>query len=388
VEPVDAPCLPPKEITVEVPAKETWWQIEMDKGDYQYFKTLKEVRTLLLQGRITRNHYCRELTPRPVPGPSADASQRAIARWETNTAWERIGDGLAKKHHSIELIYDPVGAHMRTVETTFTVIVSFAALIALITADAYAGWPIGKTFLGVGGSLVDDSSAALSSGQRIVAMTLAAVMSGVYALVAGIVAALSAMTLSPIGAGLGNLIGRNREKDIPLAPADGWSGRTYRTDYSLRPAIMTTVMLAVVLLLGWRFIPRLRAPSADGAAVRVESEPSPPTMVWVSADAFGSSFRQGAETSRPEARATRNPQSTRWSWHVSPFFECASHLSAPTGAAGSVKRKWAPLSTSASTEISPPWRWMMRWTMERPTPVPSNWSAECRRWKTPKRRLA
>ena len=39
----------------------------------------------------------------------------------------------------------------------------------------------------------------------------------------------------------------------------------------------------------------------------------------------------------------------------------------------------APRSTSASAHTAPPCRWIIRWTIARPTPVPGNSSARCSR---------
>ena len=41
-------------------------------------------------------------------------------------------------------------------------------------------------------------------------------------------------------------------------------------------------------------------------------------------------------------------------------------------AAGSATEKVAPSPSRLSARIRPPWRWTMRWTSDRPTPVPSN----------------
>src|SRR6185436_19564782 len=50
----------------------------------------------------------------------------------------------------------------------------------------------------------------------------------------------------------------------------------------------------------------------------------------------------------------------------------------------SVNRNVAPRPGAASAQMRPPWRARMRCTVARPMPVPSNWSARCSRWKTPK----
>src|SRR6185436_13853485 len=49
----------------------------------------------------------------------------------------------------------------------------------------------------------------------------------------------------------------------------------------------------------------------------------------------------------------------------------------------SVKKNVAPASSWPSAHTRPPWRCTTRWTIARPTPVPSNSSARCRRWNTP-----
>src|SRR6267378_658101 len=52
-------------------------------------------------------------------------------------------------------------------------------------------------------------------------------------------------------------------------------------------------------------------------------------------------------------------------------------------APGSVKKNVAPASRWPSAHTRPPWRNTIRWTIARPTPVPSNSSARWRRWNTP-----
>src|SRR5262249_52740888 len=53
----------------------------------------------------------------------------------------------------------------------------------------------------------------------------------------------------------------------------------------------------------------------------------------------------------------------------------------PRFLAPSVKNKVAPSSTSACAQMTPPWRWVMRCTVAKPMPVPSNSLAPCSRWK-------
>lgn len=47
-------------------------------------------------------------------------------------------------------------------------------------------------------------------------------------------------------------------------------------------------------------------------------------------------------------------------------------------------QKVAPPSGVPSAQTDPPNRRAMRLTVERPMPIPSNWSLACRRWKMPK----
>src|SRR2546422_5597624 len=51
--------------------------------------------------------------------------------------------------------------------------------------------------------------------------------------------------------------------------------------------------------------------------------------------------------------------------------------------APNVKKKVAPLLSSASAQMRPPCLWIIRWTIARPTPAPSKSSGRCSRWKTP-----
>lgn len=270
---VEPGCQPPSsvQITVEIPANETWWQIEVGEGDYPYFKKLEEVRALLLQGRITRHHYCRELTAPPVEGTDVDAYKTAVAKWEASIAWMKIGDGLAKKRHPIEVIYDPVGAYMRSTETNFAAVVCITVFVLFIVVDARAGWPVGGTIFSLPDSLFSRPATTVSKADMrifmLIGLVILAVLALVYLGLAAVVAVLSAFLIAPVGAGIGRLIGRMREKKEVQAPADGFAGRTYREEYTFLPAILAAVLLAVVAGLGWWFLPRVRTAFKPALAV-------------------------------------------------------------------------------------------------------------------------
>lgn len=61
-----------------------------------------------------------------------------------------------------------------------------------------------------------------------------------------------------------------------------------------------------------------------------------------------------------------------------------SYNRASLSGTGIAKWKVAPSPGRPSAQTRPPWRATIRFTIARPTPVPSNSSATCRRWNTPK----
>src|ERR1700684_3618780 len=69
--------------------------------------------------------------------------------------------------------------------------------------------------------------------------------------------------------------------------------------------------------------------------------------------------------------------------HSEPPAAAAAFSGTACSPAPSVKKKVAPRSSSASTQTRPPCFLMIRSTVAKPIPLPSNSSAKCRRWNTP-----
>src|SRR6202167_513256 len=69
--------------------------------------------------------------------------------------------------------------------------------------------------------------------------------------------------------------------------------------------------------------------------------------------------------------------------HSEPPAAAAAFSGTACSPAPSVKKKVAPRSSSASTQTRPPCFLMIRSTVAKPIPLPSNSSATCKRWNTP-----
>ncbi len=91
-------------------------EVRLESGEILSFVHVREVKKLLLAGKLTRHNEARSIRPKPtladIPPAFKEAPDRGdylqemIEQWEAETKWRAIGDGLARDDLSLLDMYE------------------------------------------------------------------------------------------------------------------------------------------------------------------------------------------------------------------------------------------------------------------------------------------